>query len=245
MLSALTLGAAICIAALPPAEAQSDKKSEIKGGIESKIKSVDADAGKLTVTTADGKDRTFTVNDDTTIVGPRGGVVRRRLKDPRIHAGLEITVVAAGTTAKELHLGYDRKEKGAEDMSATEKAPTKGKVGAAEKAKKVEAKTEDKTATKGKSMEEEDDADEFPGKIKSADPDKRVLVITLLNGKDRSFLLASDVKLTVHGTASRKGLGDPAVKAGAAVTVVTDAGGRKVKEVQVEPAPASKRKKAG
>jgi hypothetical protein len=45
------------------------------------------------------------------------------------------------------------------------------------------------------------DGEEFPGKVKSADPGRRLLVITLLNGKDRSFLLSKDVKISVSGPA--------------------------------------------
>src|SRR6202040_1874785 len=90
----LVLSIAVCAAAVLSVAAQDAKKSqkqEISGGIDAKVKQVDAEAGKLTVT-IDGRDRTFTITDDTTIVGPRGGVVRRRLKDPRFHAGLAITV---------------------------------------------------------------------------------------------------------------------------------------------------------
>jgi hypothetical protein len=72
-----------------------------------------------------------------------------------------------------------------------------------------------------------------------------MLVITLLNGKDHSFMIAKDVKILVKGKASSKGLEDPALKAGIPVHVVTDPEGRKVKEVKVAPAPAAKGKKAG
>src|SRR5262245_54945704 len=120
-LGILVLGAAIGAAGLLPAGAQETKKadkSEIKGGIEGKVKKVDVDKEILTIT-VDGKERTFTVTEDTTIVGPQGGTVRRRLKDPRFHEGLEITVVADGKTAKELHLGYDRKDSAGEAKPST------------------------------------------------------------------------------------------------------------------------------
>jgi hypothetical protein len=238
-LSSLVLSAAVLAAGLAPAGAQGDKQSEIKGGIEATLKKVDAEKGTLTVTTANGRDHTFTVTDDTTIVGPRGGVVRRRLSDPRFHPGLEVTVVASGTTAKEVHLGYDRKD-AAETPAPTKTEPAaKGKPGQAPEP----AATPSKRAPAAKA-DEEDDEDEFPGKIKSADPARRMLVITLLNGKDRSFLLARDVKITVKGAASTRGLEDPALKPNIPVTVVTEPGGRKVKEVQVAP-PAARGKKAG
>ena len=73
-------------------------------------------------------------------------------------------------------------------------------------------KTAAKTATKawtGKKDEEDDDDEEFPGKVKRVDPTKRSPVITLLNGKDRSYLLSKDVKILVKGTASKQGLQDP------------------------------------
>ena len=78
--SALFLAALIGTAGLFSAGAQETKKSdkpEIKGGIEGTVKKVDGDKKTLTII-VNGKERTFTVTDDTTIVGPRGGLVRRR-----------------------------------------------------------------------------------------------------------------------------------------------------------------------
>jgi hypothetical protein len=221
----LALGAALCFFGLLSVAAQEAKKSEIPGGIAAKVKQVDAEAGKLTVTTVDGRERTFTITDETTMVGPRGGVVRRRLKDPRFHPGLAITVVASGSSAKELHLGYDRKE--SDGKAASPK--TAAKDGAKAAQPKVRGAAPD-----------DDQEDEFPGKVKSADPTKRILVVTLLNGSDRSFILAKDVKILIRGNASKQGLADPAVKAGASVTVVTEPGGRKVKEVVIRPAKGTK-----
>jgi hypothetical protein len=246
----LLLGASIAAAGLVSALAD-----EIKGGIEGKVKKVDIEKETLTVT-VNGKDRTFTITDETTMVGPRGGVVRRRLKDPRFHEGLEITVVATGSTATELHLGVDRKPKG--ETANQPKVVAKGTATPSEE--KVKVKTPDaakkkdsntagtavaKAGTSKKEEEDDDDGEEFPGKVKSADPGRRLLVITLLNGKDRSFLLSKDVKISVKGTASKRGLEDPMVKPGIPVVVITETGGRKVKEVQVAPAPVGKAKKAG
>jgi hypothetical protein len=229
----LILGAAFTAATSLPAHGQEPKKTTptpIKGGIEGKVKKVDPDKMTVTITTSDGKERTFTVSDDTTMVGPRGGLVKRGLKDPRFHEGMEVTVVASGTKATEVHLGFDRRASGAageqagkatEAKPVTPGAAAKGKEGAKEGA------GEDK---------------EYPGKVKSVDPGKHVLVISLLNGQDRSFMIAKDVKMSVKGTASQKGLEDPALKAGTPITVVTDAGGRKVKEVKVAPPPGKARK---
>jgi hypothetical protein len=253
-LGGLVLGAVIATAGLLSAEAQDTKKSdkpEIKGGIEGTLKKVDLDKETLIVT-VNGKDRTFTISDDTVIVGPRGGLVRRRLKDPRFHPGLDVIVVPEGNKVKELHLGYDRKD--AEETAGQPKSSTKGatkqpaergNVVPAETPKKTE-KTPTKAATKsGAAKQEEDDEDkEFPGKVKSVDPTKRLLVVTLLNGKDRPFLLSKEVKILVKGTASKRGLQDPMLKPGIPVMVVTDAGGRRVKEVKVAPTPA-RGKKAG
>jgi hypothetical protein len=76
---------------------------------------------------------------------------------------------------------------------------------------------------------------------------RHLLVVTLLNGKSRSFFLAKEVKVLVKGQAARTGLEDPAIKEGTPITVLTEAGGRKVKELHLEPvaAAATKIKKAG
>jgi len=65
-------------------------------------------------------------------------------------------------------------------------------------------------------------------------------VVTLFNGKTRSFFLAKDVPVHVKGAVSRRGLADPAIKIGAPVTIVTDEGGRKVKERQFAQPPLRK-----
>jgi hypothetical protein len=243
-LSVLLVGAAIGAAGLMLAEAQESQKHEIKGGIEGTVRRVDTDKEILTIRTADGKERSYTITDDTTIVGPRGGKVRHRLKDPRFHEGMELTVVATGTTAKEVHLGFqhrqaDEKEGAQPTREATKPAsekgqpiPTRRPVSAGESPAKPAAGQK----------EEEEEEDEFPGKIKRVDPTRRMLVISLLNGKDRSFLLSSEAKVLVKGTASKEGLRDAALKTGIPVTVVTEPGGRKVREVQVNPVPTRSRK---
>jgi hypothetical protein len=105
-----------------------------------------------------------------------------------------------------------------------------------------------KAAPKARAQEEEDDDDnEIPGKVKSYDLERRppVLVITLLNGQNRSFFLGSEVKLLVRGRASRLGLKDPALKVGTSLTVILEPGGRRVKELHVSPPAAAGSKKAG
>ena len=248
VLGSLILGVLIVSAGLQSTKAED--KPEIKGGIEGKVKKVDVDKETLTIV-VDGKERTFTITDDTTIVGPRGGLVRRRLKDPRFHEGLEITVVASGKTATELHLGVDRRKE--QERKTTAKGTTKrgedrGTAVPPEKPKKADDKTSSKAAkgatTKPEEADDEED-EEFPGKVKSMEPAKHMLIITLLNGKSRSFLLAKDVKIMVKGRASKQGLEDPMLKPGIPITVVTEPGGRKVIEVRVAPVPAAKGKKAG
>jgi hypothetical protein len=235
------LGAAIGgIALLSVTAQEKTEKHEIKGGIEGKVKRVDADGNKLTITTTQGRERTFTVDDDTMMVGPRGGKVRKHLKDPRFHEGFPLTVVAEGNTATEVHLGFaheadtdshaksESRDSGTKTKTAeTQNPPKKASTGTGDAAKTSSR------AKEAKKLEEEDDEEELPGVIKSYDHDKRVLVVTLLNGKTRSFLLAKSVPVNVHGTVSKRGLEDPELKVGAAITVVTDEGGKKVKELKV------------
>jgi hypothetical protein len=251
----MILGAVVCSAAI--LSAADEQKTEIKGGIEGKVKKVNVDDETLIITTLQGKDRTFTVNDDTTIVGPRGGKVRRRLKDPRFHEGMSLTIVADGNKAKEIHLGFQHQEGDEKTTSAAagETSKTSGKPAPEKTVKKTsppdkdtEPRPGDKTAAKGKAAAHSADEDEdleVPGKVKSFDAKRHILVITLLNGKDRSFVLSKDVEVLVKGKASKQGLEDPALKVGASIEVVTDEGGHKVKELKVTPASTVQRRKAG
>jgi hypothetical protein len=231
-----------------------EPRSEIKGGIEGKVSKVDVEKGTLTISREDGRDRTFTITNDTTIVGPRGGVVHRRLHDPRFHKGLPITVVADGETATELHLGFDRKVRagavaGASPTSGTSTTDTPDTPAPAPRRRTSGFRgvlgTRQQQPTATSKSDEADEDNDFPGKVKSADPARHMLVITLLNGKDRSFMLSHDVKITHNGRAIRQGLADAMIKPGVPVTVVTEEGGRKVKEVKVTPATTRKMRSAG
>jgi hypothetical protein len=254
---ALFLGAAVGIAI-------ADDKQEIQGGISGKIKSVDVAGKTLTMVTDQGRQRTFTITDETTLLGPRGGKVRRHLKDPRFRQGFPVTVVAQGTNASEVHLGY---AKDADDVKTASKAgtqqptrddstdqpkPTRRVTRPATQPDSSNQTSDDQPATKSVAKsrtakyppaEEEDDDNEVPGKIKSFDPSRRILVVTLLNGKDRSFMLSRDVKILVRGKASTHGLEEPALKTGARITVTTDENGRRVKELEI--VPASRFRRAG
>ena len=91
-LNALVAGAMICAVGLLAAVAQEPRKGEkpqIPGGIEGHVKSVDHEKETLSITTSDGRERTFTITEETTMLGPRGGKVRSRLKDRRFHEGME------------------------------------------------------------------------------------------------------------------------------------------------------------
>jgi hypothetical protein len=243
-LSALVAGATICAVSLLSADAQEPKKGEkpeIPGGIEGHVKNVDRDKQTLTITASTGRERTFSVTEDTTMLGPRGGKVRRRLHDPRFHEGMELTIVADGTTAKEIHLGFRHREtKGSTETSKTTASAKIPKRVAKEAAKIAAART------KAGAEEEEDEDDEIPGKVKSYDTSRRtpVLVVALLNGKNESFFLSSEVKVVVKGTTSQQGLKDPALKPDAPVTVFVHPGSRRVRELHINPAAVTKSKKA-
>jgi hypothetical protein len=232
---------ALGILSVDAQEASKAAKPQISGGIEGHVKSVNPEKATLSIIAADGRERTFTITDDTTMLGPRGGKVRSGLKDRRFHEGMELTVVADGAKAKEVHLGYDRGAQGQPTGSAKSTAPQE-KTTARLKREAAKAKA---PATKGGVQETEADEDnEVPGKITSFDPTRRILVVALLNGQSRSFLLSREVRVVVRGTPSTQGLSDPALKAGAPVTVVVEAGGRRVRELHVAPPPAPRAKKA-
>jgi hypothetical protein len=246
-------GFAIVAFACLAARAADSAKSEIKGGIEGKIVKVDVEKGTVTISREDGRDRTFTVTDETTIVGPRGGVVHRRLHDARFHPGLSVTIVANGEAASEMHLGFDRKARKGASSSSTSSGSSTGNTAddstpaPVRRTSRFRGILSSKPATDTPAAKS-DDADaednDFPGKVKSVDPARHLLVVTLLNGKDRSFMVARDVKIMVNGHASRHGLADTMVKPGIPLVVVTEEGGRKVKEVKVTPA-VSRRVRTG
>jgi hypothetical protein len=166
------------------------------------------------------------------------------LNDRRFRDGLDITVVPTGTKAKELHLGYYRREPG----ESTEKPKTAAKKTrrqireeaeaeiAKAGAKKVTPKAVTEAATKPAVDEDEDEDNEILGKVKSynANSGRHVLVVALLNGKSRSFFLSSAVKVLVHGKPAKDGLADPSLKEGTTITVLTEGGSSRVKELHLE-----------
>jgi len=211
-----TLLCAIAISALGTLAANAADEAGTKAGLLGKIVKVDVEKKTVTIATMGGHKQTFTVTDDTTIVGPRGGLVHRRLQDRRFHPGLGVTVVANEGVADEIHLGVDRP---ADRPKGGLRRMRLGFRGTNAGTKQPEV------------AHEADDENDFPGTIKSVDPEKRMLVITLLTGKDESFILANETKILIGETASEKGLADARLKPGTYVIVLTE-GGKKVKEVK-------------
>jgi hypothetical protein len=229
------------------------KDPEVKDGTAGKVVKVDVTNNTITIADQNDRERTYSVTEETIIVGPRGGVVHRRLKDRRFHSGLPITVVADGKTAAELHLGYDRKAReGSETTtptrtrrtttpsttdnsndSGTTTPSTTTPSTSTTRTSRFRGTDSGRATGKNTAKDEDEDEDtEFPGKVKSVEPSRHMLVVTLVNGKDRSFLLAHDVKVLVNNRESSEGLSDASIKPGMSVTVITEAGGRKVKEVK-------------
>jgi hypothetical protein len=247
-LSLLLAGTTICAYGLFSAGAQEAKKAEkpqIPGGIEGHVKSVDTEKEMLTIVTTSGAERIFTVTEDTTMLGPRGGKVRHRLHDKRFNEGIGLTVVASGATAKEIHLGFRHRRsevstEGGKTVAKRGSTPPESTSGSP--AKKTKAYTKKDATDTAKSEEEEDEDDEIPGTVKSYNADRRLLVVSLLNGHSRSFLLSRDLPVLVRGVATKQGLADPALKEGAHVTVLVEEGGRRVRELHVNPVPPARTK---
>jgi hypothetical protein len=126
-------------------------------------KVVSVDQTKMTVTiTVDGKNQTFTVNDDTMIVGPRGGEAKERLKDDRFTKGYEITVTTTKDpkVAAKIKLDYRPRETDTKDAPKDkDKTPPKDKDS-------TPVKDKDKTPPKDKDKTPPKDKDKTPPKDK-------------------------------------------------------------------------------
>ncbi len=74
---------------------------EVKG----KVVKIDAAKKVLTVKTDEGN-KEYTISDDTKFVGPKGGTSKDGIKDERLKAGAEVTLVIAGNnkTVREVRL---------------------------------------------------------------------------------------------------------------------------------------------
>ena len=156
---------------------------------------------------------------------------------------MSLTVVASGPTVKEVHLGYSRRE----PRSAKAGGKAAANRGTAAGGAGDTATTKSKASTKKSGMTKDEEADdednEIPGTVKSYNAERRLLVVSLLNGTSRSFFLARDLKVLVKGTASKQGVADPSIKEGAHVTVLVAEGGRRVRELHVNPLPPARTKK--
>jgi hypothetical protein len=73
--------------------------------VNGKVVKVDVKKMTVTVQTDEGK-KTYTINDETKFLGPKGGVSGAGIKDDRLVAGAEIKLVIAGNnkTVREVHL---------------------------------------------------------------------------------------------------------------------------------------------
>jgi hypothetical protein len=100
-------------------EPAKDKKFEIpKDAVAGKVKTVDQGAKQFTITTKEGKDRTFSVDDKTEFWGPKGGdrgTGPKGLMDDTMTKGYDIKVSAGpdGKTAKNVYLPNRKPEKAA------------------------------------------------------------------------------------------------------------------------------------
>jgi hypothetical protein len=217
----------IAICALAAHSAKAADEAATKEGIEGKIVKADVEKNALTISTKSGQKQTFTVTNETTIVGPRGGIVHKRLEDPRFHPGLTVTVVAKDDVAQQIQLSIDHGS-GVRRPSSRARTGFRGRFATG-------------GGTAQAATQEAEEENEFPGTIKSVNADKNILVVTLLTGKNESFMVSKAAKVTIGGTASDKGLADTKLTPGTSVTVITE-GGNKVKEVR---ATTKTTKKAG
>jgi hypothetical protein len=120
--------------AVAPAAAQEkkdapDKKPLPRGAKElvGTVKSVNVDKETVTVTIA-GKDRVFSVDKETAIVGPRGGVSQKRLTDDRLARGNEITVVTSADGKKVLEIRLPVRNGKPEDDKPVKDKPARDKT---------------------------------------------------------------------------------------------------------------------
>jgi hypothetical protein len=92
--------------ALATQAAAADK--EVKG----KVVRLDVKKMTIVVKTDDGN-KTYTINEETKFVGPKGGVSEAGIKDDRLKPGAEITLIIAGNnrTVREVQLPLRKSDK--------------------------------------------------------------------------------------------------------------------------------------
>jgi hypothetical protein len=92
-----------------------------------KVHRVNPAKGTLTITTRTGKRRTYTVDRRTRVLGPRGGVSDRGLRDGRLRVGARVAVVPGrNNRAREVRLDFRRRgvirDRAVTDRGVTDRA---------------------------------------------------------------------------------------------------------------------------
>jgi preprotein translocase subunit YajC len=77
------------------------QKVQLAGGVQGKVKKVDADQATVTVTVAD-RDQEFKVTDQTKLLGPSGKDLKDGLNSSRLAEGAEVTVVCEKKDGKDV-----------------------------------------------------------------------------------------------------------------------------------------------
>jgi hypothetical protein len=153
-------------------------------------KVVSVDENKSTVTiVVDGKNQTFTVNDDTEIVGPRGGVSKERLKDDRFTKGYEITVTPSKDPKIAAKIKLDYRPSATKDKDTpTKDAPMKDKdTPTKDKDTPTKDKKDKDTTTKDKDTTVKDKKDKDATiKDKDKTPTKDKDATTTVKDKDKT-----------------------------------------------------------
>ena len=89
----------------PKTKAKADAKKDAKETTVTVMK-VDAEKKTIRVRTGEGKQMDLKVGDDTSFIGPRGGISDQGIKDDRLRTGAIVKVVMDGKNLKEVHLPY-------------------------------------------------------------------------------------------------------------------------------------------
>jgi hypothetical protein len=122
---AACLLAMFCVAGLVMGQKEAGKDAKDK--TKAKVVSVDVKKG-LIVVEIDGKKKELTADKGTKFFGPKGG--KTNIKDDRLKAGAEISLVLDGSKVKEVHLPFrkgpkpkdkDKKSDKDKDKAASDK----------------------------------------------------------------------------------------------------------------------------
>lgn len=137
MMQRFLVGALVLFCCIGTASAQKDKTKKDKATKDKeppytvgKVLKVDESKGTITIALKTGRSQTFSVDDKTKILGPRGGVSKKRLKDDRLAPGYEVKILTgrSKTKATEVKLAYrKRAPKPEKDKKPAKDKPTKDK----------------------------------------------------------------------------------------------------------------------